>query len=59
MAEDVARAVAEIIDPMAWKAWEVASDIATRRKVSEAKASEILKLLARDVGGGSVAERGD
>jgi hypothetical protein len=45
MDSDILRRIAEIIDPMTWKAWEVDAEIQTRRRVSEAKASEILKLL--------------
>lgn len=46
-AETVLRSVAEIIDPMAWKAWEIDRDIETRRAVSLAKAKEIERALAK------------
>lgn len=45
--EEVRLAVAKIIDPMAWKAWEIDHAIETRRKVSLAKAQEILELVTR------------
>jgi hypothetical protein len=39
---DALERIAREIDPMAWKAWEITSDIDTRKKVSIAKARSAL-----------------
>jgi len=40
---DVLERIAKEIDPMAWKAWEITSDVEVRKKVSVAKAKSALQ----------------
>lgn len=44
--KDITQQAAEIIDPMAWAAWEIDLNIESRRKMSLIKAAQILALKA-------------